>query len=161
VGFAALAIAALRYGGTLAWLTIGLIAAFAMAMGIVVSVASRIRRVFAIGFLFPFVAYGLVHYLSDHDETNIYDSKLPTTQMLKSIFQRIETREYYDRKTGEILAGYDPDAPRVGGTRRSISWHETPERRSFAILGHALMAMTCGIAGGLFALRIRDAESSG
>ena len=161
VGFIAVAAAALRYGGVLAWLTIGLVAAFALAMGIVVSVANRTRRVFAIGFLFPFIAYGLVHYLSAHDETNLYDSKLPTTQLLKSVFQGIETREYYDRNTSEILADYDPDAPQAAGPRRSISWRETPERRSFATLGHALMAMMCGLAGGFFALRIRDDKTGG
>ena len=159
VGFTALAIGSLRAGGLLAWLTIALISFAVVAMAITLCVATRAKRAFSIGFLIPFVVYGSLHYFSNHDESNIHDSKLPTTQMLKMLHDAIGTREYYDRDSGERLPSFDPDAPRSVGRR--VSWHDIPEKRPFAILGHLLMATLLGVAGGFFALLIRENSDGG
>ena len=157
VGFVGLVLASLKYGGWMAWVATGLIAVFALAMIIVVCVGNRARRAFATGFLIPFFAYLGIHYFSSKDEGNLYDSNMPTTQMVKAAYDKVRTREYYDRDTGEILVDFDPDETREpGAPRRRVSWNTTPERRSFAILGHACMALIPGLAGGFFALRVRD-----
>ena len=157
VAFIGMALSGFKYGGWLAWATTGLIAALFLAMVILVFVSRGAKRAAAIGFLVPFCAYVGIHYFSKHDESNIYDSRMPTTQLLRTVFDKIMVREYYDRDSDEILIDFDLEANRTAGpARRRVSWNQIPERHSFAVLGHAFMALILGGLGAAFAIRVRD-----
>jgi hypothetical protein len=167
--FIAISLASMRIGGVLAGVTIFATAVFATAVLIVALVAHNVRRSLAIGFLVPFLAYAVVHAASSRDELDPYgDFALPTTRSFQPLFRAFVTTTWIDFHTGKELPDYDPTADPSrhsgGGGIMSpagmVTMRETPNRATFTLLAHSLVAVLLGIAGAKFGAYIHKTENS-
>ncbi|NND97026.1 MAG: hypothetical protein HKN47_06845 [Pirellulaceae bacterium] len=147
---------ALKFAGVFAALFVATVAALSLAAAIAVMVTSDARRAFSIGFLIPFAAYSSFHYWSDtsldfHDE-----QALPTTSALEPLHDAINSRQYFDQNSGELLVDFESHPAKYAD--RPVGARDHPNRETFALTAHSLAALVCGILGGAFAVRIRDRE---
>lgn len=167
--FVGLTVASMRVGGLLAALTFTILAVAANALLIVAFVDCTRRRAFAIGFLVPLLSYAGIHVLSNRDELDPYeDLALPTTRCLQPLYQAVAKSTWVDFATGKELPGYDPatDPSRhFGGGMMSpqgmVRLRQTPDRATFTLLAHSLIAFRIGVAGAKFGLYIHHSQRAG
>jgi hypothetical protein len=162
-----LGMASLRAGGMLASAALCIAITVFLAIAIIAFVGRDQLKCFATGFLIPVIAYAGLHIAAGNAELDPYEGKLPTTRMLQPMFEVIVTRTWVDFSTGEELPDYDPAAfpMRHGGGgmmpvgMSQVTRAESPDRTTFMTLGHVLMAMLMGYAGGKFAVVIQRHQS--
>ena len=159
IAFVAMMSAAIKFGGATSSCTVVAIGAFALAMAITLCVTRGRRQAFSIGFLIPFTVYFAIHYFSTRDETNIHDSNLPTTQLIKLMHGHVSTLDYYHRKTRERIEEYDPSSSAI--PRNLVGFEFVPDKRDFAMLAHSIFALLSGIVGGTFALHAYGTQHGG
>jgi len=165
--FIALTLASMRIGGPLAAITLVTVAFFAMALLIVALVGRHLRRAFAIGFLVPFLAYAGLHSFTGHDELEPYDnSALPTTRSFQRPYVTLRTIAWIDLATGNEIPDYDPTVdPSLHSegfnSGAKVNGRETPDRATFSLLAHALIAVSLGLVGAKFALFIHNSDDGG
>ena len=117
----------------------------------------------------PFLAYAVVHAASSHDELDPYDDfALPTTRSFQPLYRAFVTTTWIDLQTGKELPDCDPTADPSrhsgGGVMMSpagmVTTRETPNRTTFTLVAHSLVAVLFGIAGAKFGNYIHNTESS-
>jgi len=149
-----LGLAGLCTGGWIASLCVLMLITAAMAFAIVAFVGHGHRRSFAIGFLIPLIIYIGVHAYVGPTELDPY-GKLPTTKLIRPIYELVVKLEYIDFNTGKSMPNYDPTKnPGLGGGGFAppVTVKETPDRTTFMTLAHALFAVTLAYVGGKFAV---------
>lgn len=108
--FTGLGLGSLRVGGMLASAFVCVAVTMCLAIAIIAFVGRDHLKSFAIGFMIPLVAYGAAHFAIGESELDPYRGKLPTTQLLRPMFDSIVTRTWIDTSTGKELPNYDPVA---------------------------------------------------
>lgn len=160
-----LGIAGLSTGGVVASIVIAVAIVVTTAFAIVAFVGRELLRSFAIGFLVPVVIYSATLFWIGNSELNPYEGKLPTTKIIRPVFELIVKREYVDVTTGKLVPDYDPTANvgiGVGGFGGSpVGVRETPDRTTFMSLAHVLLGMIFGYVGAKFAVWIERKQSNG
>jgi hypothetical protein len=153
---AGVAVATLRAGGILAPATIMLMMLATMCSGIVAFVGRCRLRAAAMGFLVPVAMYSAIVWASGLRELDPYDGRLPTSRSLAPLFEALATRTWRDAITGEIDPDYDPAIVLRGGFGGGppMVLHESPDRSSFMVLGHVLVAACLGYIGSKFAVGV-------
>ena len=160
--FAGLGMASLRMGGVVGSITVFLAIVLCMALGIVAFVGRNEPQAFAIGFLVPVIAYAAIVLAVGSSELDPYDGRLPTTRALGPLYESVVTRTWIDLTTGQEIPNYVPAKNQqagffvagfggiVGG--RQVTSREQPDRRTFMLLAHPLIALAFGYVGGKFAI---------
>jgi len=169
-----LMLAGLTTGGWFASLLLLLIIVVSTALAIVAFVGHGRRRAFAVGYLIPLFVYIAIHAYAGASELDPFAYvTLPTTKLWGPVFEQLVRRDYVDSFTGEFVAKYDPTKNQAflgggsggggfggGGGGPSFSIREIPDRKTFMLLAHALVAMALGYAGGKFALCVHYQETN-
>jgi len=187
----ALAIVSLRLateGWRMAVLTV-LFVVFAAA--VILAVVERgPRQAFAIGLALTITIYGSAIVLAGigvegrggytNREFNPAAGRLPTTRLMRPLFDAMAEVRWTEQSTGQVLSDSDaqkyqadpvawvasPQGQRLSrGGFPGISMSETPSRSLFMTIGHTWWAILLGYCGGLFARfvyvrRTREQSSS-
>ena len=155
----------MRVGGVLAAVVLALVALLAMALMIVALVGRGRRRAFAIGFLVPLLTYAAVHAFTGNDELEPYDkSALPTTQSFQRPYETFRSRTWIDATTQEPIPDYDPTVDpslHSAGLNSKVGYHDSPDRVTFALLAHGLIAVSLAFVGSRFAVYIHSHDDGG
>lgn len=158
VAFAGLGVASLANGGIIGAIMISLAMAVTMGLAIIALVNRGSRQAFAIGFLTPVVMYAGALLAAGRNEFDPDTRQLPTSMLLRPIFEVMSKKTVIDAVTGEVVPGANPtDVSRVAMTYGSSL--RILESRSFMSLGHLLIAMILGYAGAKFAVIVHRRES--
>jgi hypothetical protein len=159
----ALMIASLSVGGVVASITafIGIVAL--MATAIVAFVGYGQPRAFAIGFLLPIVVYAALILIAGPTEMDLYDGRLPTTQMLQPIHNLLVKRTYtYGGKVipKEDVKNYSTTSGGGGMMGApTLGFTEVPDRNTFMSLAHGFIGIVLGWIGGKFAVFIYHSKT--
>lgn len=155
--FFGVGMAAMCIGGVFASVVIFLAIVVTMCFAIMAFAGRGQVRAFATGFLIPILGYAVVvAYMGKHElEPRI--GKLPTSQLLRPLFETIVRKQWVDITTGEVVPNYDPkNAPGVttgsGNLVGRIASVDRPRRGTFMAVGHILIGMLLGYAGAKFAV---------
>lgn len=167
VAFIALGCAALKYANDV-WCTI--LAASVLLLVMAAAVAALVdrgrRQAMAIGFTVCAAIYGVAFWAAPLENTGMqsreldpYTGRLPTTTLLKPIFEGTVRRTWYDFQTGQELPNYDPQKPQTalgagGGPyffASNIGSREFPDRGKFMTVGHWLWVLLVSYCGARFA----------
>jgi hypothetical protein len=151
--FVALGLASLRAGGALASIMMLLAIVLTMGLAIIAFVGRGELRAFAIGFSIPVLIYAVTVVVIGPNEFHPYRAQLPTSRILAPIFGAVVDQKWIDTQTGEVVPDYDPSVgdPFAG---RDVRFSEQPDRQTFMTVGHVLIGMFFGYAGGKFAVLI-------
>jgi len=157
--FAGLGMASLRIGGVVGSITVFLAIVLCMGLGIVAFVGRNEPQAFAIGFLVPVIAYAAIVLAAGTSELDPYSGRLPTTRALGPVYESVVTRTWFDLTTGQEVPNYDPEKNQQAGVAmagfrggRTVGGREQPDRRTFMLLAHVLVALAFGYVGGKFAI---------
>ena len=153
---AGLGLAGLSTGGWMASAMLFIVIIVTTALAIVAFVGHGPFRAFAIGFLIPWLTYVGSHAYVGSSELDPY-GKLPTTKLIRPVYELLVRREYINVNTGQPVPNYDPTQKRgLGGGGFGggppINVKESPDRATFMMLAHALFATAFAYAGGKFAV---------
>lgn len=163
--FAAIAFASLRVGGLLATCTLGAVAVFTAALGIVALVDCGERRSFAIGFLVPLIAYVAVHAYAGGNQLNPFDSSaLITTRSFGPLYLAIRTVAWTETATGNVLPEYDPSTNRhvsSGFGQPAVQFSQAPDQDTFTLVAHSVVVVILGLLGANFAVYIYRTRDGG
>jgi len=168
--FVAITLASMRMGGPLAVVALIAVGLLAIALLIVALVGRDNRRAYAIGFLVPFLVYAAIHSFTGHDELEPYDDfALPTTRSFQRPYMTFRTLTWIDLATGKSIPDYDPTADPslhsggVGGigSAPKVTGRETPDRATFSLLAHSLIAVSLAVIGAKFAVLIHNSHEGG
>jgi hypothetical protein len=163
--FAAIAFASLRVGGPLAACTIGAVALFTTALGIVALVDCGERRPFAIGFLVPLTAYVAVHAYAGGNQLNPFESSsLITTRSFAPLYMAIRTVTWTETATGNVLPEYDPSTNRhisFGFGQPAVQFSQAPDQETFTLVAHSVVVVILGLIGANFAMYIYRTRDGG
>jgi hypothetical protein len=166
--FFAMGLAALKTGGVLAGLILIVAGLLSMAMAIVAFVGIGAPKAYAVGFILPVTIYAVCVAIGGQNELDPYDAKLPTAHMLRYAHQKLVTKAYIDPVTGKVIPDFDPAAQArsstITGGMMGMSGFgpgiigpsllETPDRPTFMLLAHTLLALILGWLGAKFAMRV-------
>lgn len=163
--FAGVGAAALKTGGVL--LAVLLQSAIWLFAGVaVVAIFSRDSwRAFAVGFLIGGAIYVGPVLCAGESELDPYETKLPLTQPLLSLFAAIEADAFVYEPTGERFSAWTTEVTQstdliAGGFSqprytlpdgRVVTLSEDPPRLEFMLSAHALLAIASGYVFGKFA----------
>jgi predicted PurR-regulated permease PerM len=174
----ALAIASLKYSNA-TWRTImiGVMMTVIFSSLVVAAVDRGFSQAFAIGFTLVALSYGFVVLNSSvtilnnnlNPELSFGFNRLPTTQLLRHLYNGLESGYWRDRQTGQRLPEFDPrKQPQrvkvVGGQAVPIDeFVEVPSQEHFIAIGHMWWSLLLGCIGGFFATlvyrrRVRNEE---
>lgn len=168
--YVALTLASMRVGGVLAAFTLIVIASVAVALLIVALIDRAGRRAFAIGFLVPLLSYAAVHSFTGHDELDPFGNfALPTTRSFQPLHGAFVSSTWIDFTTGKELPDYDPTADpsrHSGGgglmpANGMVTTRETPDRATFTLLAHSLIAVLIAMIGARFGVYIHNSQKDG
>ena len=161
--FVAASLASMRVGGMLAIFTFIGIALVVTAFLIVALVARDGRRALAIGFLVPLISDASIHAISDRNELDPFDDfAFPTTQSFQQPYLAFRTVTWTDTATGKVISDYDPSVDPSLHTPASfgnmampnsskVTGLATPDRDTFSLFAHSMIAVTLGMIGSAFA----------
>ncbi len=159
--FAGLGLASLRAGGVLGSITVFLAIVLTICLAIMAFVGRGQLQAFAIGYLIPVVAYAAIVLAVGKSELDPYEGKLPTSQLLKPMFRAIAKQTWINVMTGEVVPDYDPASVpnRMSGggggfSGSQMGLSEYPDRPTFMSLGHMIIAIMFGYAGGKFGVAV-------
>ena len=167
----ALLLASMRLGGAIADLTLIFAGTILVSQLIIALVARRERRAFAVGFSVAVFAYALPHAtmgLDSLDPNN--ENALPTTRSFQPLHRNLSSRSWVDNDSKEVVPDDDPrvlylkkndEKTSVRTSAGTVTMLETPSRVSFALLAHTAIALTLGVIGGCYALRVYRNEKTG
>lgn len=163
--FAAVGLASLRAGGVVGSIVVMLAIVVTMCFAIVAFVGRRSIQAIAIGFLTPVIAYAAIFLAVGKSELDPYEGKLPTSKLLRPMFELMVKRTWTNENTGQVVPDYDPatdpNRPAVGGGGffgSPMMMSESPDRPTFMSLGHLLIAMMFGYAGSKFAVAVHHRQ---
>jgi hypothetical protein len=167
--FAGLGLGSLRTGGLVASITVFLAIVLTMCLAIVAFVGRERPQAFAIGCLIPVIVYAATVRAAGQSELDPYEAKLPTSRLLLPIFRVMAKQSWANTMTGEVVPDYnpatDPDPVGVGGPFGGslMALSESPDRPTFMLIGHILIAMMLGYAGAKLAVAVhrKQRESDG
>ncbi len=148
VAVVAMGIAALKYGGLLADLFVTVTMLAVMSLAICVFVDRGRTQAAAIGFVTCVSIYALAVHAVKGRDFDPHGAALPTSKMLRPVFEGVVTRRYFDKATGEEFLNYDQAKPQ---RRVHLSGRESPNRHVFMLVGHVMWAFLFGYLGGKFA----------
>lgn len=151
VTFAGLGLASLRLAGVVGAITEFLSIILCFALGIIAFVGRNEAQAFAIGFLVPVIAYAGILLAAGKSELDPWDGKLPTSLALRPLFESVTTRKWINFGTGQEVPDYDPTKAPPG---TPVGMREQPDRPTFMLLGHVLIALLFGYVGGKFAVAV-------
>jgi predicted PurR-regulated permease PerM len=177
VGAFATGCAALKFANNPWWYVLSALALSGILSAAVIAAVDRGRpQAFALGFVICAATYGLFLVLADKGgqlsrELDPYEGRLPTTRLLRPLFELIVDRTWYESQTGKPLPGYQPAgaeaSPIYGSTAVSAAGpipyaEERPTRNEFMRLGHLLWGLLLGYLGGrlgavIYTRRVRRA----
>lgn len=157
LGLCAVGCAALKYAGDGWWtiLSTGALLLF-LAAAVTAAVDRGRPQAVATGFVLAATIYALLLYAAPRDgseqsrELDPYNGKLPTTRLLKPLFEAIVSRTWIDGNTGQEISNYDgsPSAGGFfGGMGPAVHLRESPPRESFMAIGHLLWTLLLGYFG--------------
>ena len=155
----------MRFGGTIANVTLLSAGIYVAAQLIVAFVAKNERRAFATGFLIGAFAYALPHCISGTDALDPYSNKaLPTTRGFQPLHRVFVTQTWKDHQTKAVVPDDDPrvmELKKTGGSvmitpAGMVTLHETPSRLTFSLLTHASIAFLLGFVGAAYAVHIHN-----
>jgi hypothetical protein len=156
IAMVAVAIASMKYASP-AWRTCVYTITMAIIMwAAVIAVIDRgPRQAFAIGIVLLMVIYGVLFIngtrLSEGNrELDLQYGRLPTSRVVKYLFPPTETVQWYDGRTGQLLANYDPANPPPGPQAFSRT-RRTPDPQTLMAIAHCWWALLLGYLGGRFA----------
>lgn len=164
--------AALKYAGDVWWTVLSAAALVGFLAAAVVAVVGRgPGQARAIGFVLCVGIYALLLWSAkvgngQNRELDPYDGRLPTTKLLKPVFESLVVRTYIDAFTGKEMTNYNPPPGTVLGNSGTIISQETPDRGQFMAIGHLLWAVLFGYLGSRFAAwvdrrrRVRDSSEA-
>lgn len=146
-----------------------------IAFAVIAIVDSGRRQAFATGFVAAIVVYTAVFFLTPGNELDPYEGKLPTTMLLRPLFEATTKQTWTDLVTGEELPDYVPTPaisaarggtitePGTGGIPvvRSVGLSESPNRAQFMSIGHIFWAALFGYLVGKFALHVFGRRNTG
>ena len=169
VAFLAIAIASLRVGGVLATSFLAFASLCFLALSIVALVARDRRRAFAIGFVVPFTLYATIHYMSTWNELDPHDeNSLATTQAFRPLFDVFVNQSWTENLTGKELSEFtlnpesvpqpEPGVLYVSQSGTAGIMTERPDRSTFMLVGHCLLASVAGFVGGKFAVFVHASD---
>jgi hypothetical protein len=146
-------LASLRAGGALAAAALCIGSTAIVAISIIAFVGREKPKCFATGFLIPLIAYGAFYAAAGTDELDPYYGTLPSTRMLRPVYDVVVARSWVDLNTGDDLPDYQPatyPARHEGGLLpagvSAVKRSESPDRKTFMSVGHMLLAMLLGYA---------------
>jgi hypothetical protein len=135
-------------------------------------VAQGSRRAAALGCTGAMAAYGLALFLSapwgspiaENREFNPSTGRLPTSLLLRSLYERVADVGWVDIRTGKQAAEFSASAAVNAGDSATITTGEIPDREIFMVIGHCWWALALGCVGGVAARqfyqrRIRERHS--
>jgi len=175
--------ASLKFANDYWLIIVSLTTFFAFIAAAIVALIDRgSRQSIAMGFILAGVVYGglLSSQASDGDQNRAvvrnpefdpYDGKLPTTRIMRPLFEAVSVDWYLDRATGKRINEYQlPPGATIdryadwggmggggGGMRAQAPKTgfgyagQTPDREHFMPIAHCLWALLFGYAGGHFA----------
>ena len=152
----AFAVAGLSSGGIAGSLFLILSFTIVTAFAITAFVARGHLRSYSIGFIVPALLYATVLFVAGETELDPYDGKLPTTSLVKPLFESMVKTGYVDPTTGKVVQDYDPTKPfgGMGGGGMGgggVTLVEIPNRTTFMSLAHAILVLIFGYVGAKFA----------
>jgi predicted PurR-regulated permease PerM len=159
MAIAALAIASVRHASDGWQTTIVSVALVTFCVAAILALADRgPRRALAIGCAVCMLAYGLAILFSaplgssiaENREFNPSTGRLPTSRLLRALYERVEEIGWVDVRTGKP-ADAEPSAnasPNAGDSMTTTTG-EIPDRESFMVIGHAWWALVLGCVGAL------------
>ena len=173
--FAGLGIAGLCAGNILAAIFMSVAFLALSALVIVAFVRRDLWQSFSIGFVIPVFVYSSVVMIAGDAEFDPYEGKLPSTKLVRPLFELVVKRQYTNLLTGEVIPDYDPTQPPsapglgvggVGGFGGGFGGGgagllETPDRATFMSLAHVIIAMLLGYVGAKFGTCIHQPQSTG
>ena len=155
------AIASLSSGGIVA----SLFLTFAMALVAIFAISAFVGRIelrtYAIGFIVPVFLYSLILFMFGASEFDPCEGKLPTTKLMRPLFEGMVTNEYIDQ-SGRVIKDFDPSKTPISGGGfgpPAITFRETPDRITFMSIAHTILAMFGGYHGGKFATFVGKQQS--
>jgi hypothetical protein len=124
-------------------------------------VANGPRRATALGVTISMAAYGLALFLSaplgsaiaENREFNPSTGRLPTSILLRSLYERAADVGWVDVRTGKQADEFSSNASVNAGDSATITTGEIPDRETFMVIGHSWWALALGCIGGLCARR--------
>jgi hypothetical protein len=151
----AFAVAGLSSGGIAGSLFLILSFTIVTAFVITAFVARGHLRSYSIGFIVPALLYATVLFVAGETELDPYDGKLPTTSLVKPLFESMLKTGYVDPTTGKVVQDYDPTKPfgGMGGGGMGgggVTLVEIPNRTTFMSLAHAILVLIFGYVGSIF-----------
>jgi len=157
IGFVAISCAALKYAGEV-WatcLSVGVILLF-MGAAVTAVVDRGPLQARAIGLTLFMGIYGVLFWscpthanYEQSTELDPYTGRLPTSKLLKPLFETLVSRNYLDGSGKKV----GPPTPGIGfGGIGGISMSESPDRGQFMAIGHLLCALLLGYLGSRVAL---------
>jgi hypothetical protein len=160
----ALAVASVRHASDGWQTTIVSVVLVTFCVAAILAIADRgPRRAAAIGCAICMLAYGLAILLSaplgssiaENREFNPSTGRLPTSRLLRSLYERVEEIGWVDVRTGKPAA-YEQSASASLNAGDSIitTTGEIPDRETFMVIGHAWWALLLGLLGGWLAWHI-------
>lgn len=171
VALTALAIVSLRSACD-AWLTVIMTGSLlAVFIAIIAVAADRgARQAFAVAFALVSVGYFAFVTMWPPQtfaiqvgppEYDLYQGRLPTTQLLRHVFNAISTKRWIDSSTQQEIPNFDPANPSlpIGNLQpwqspvfpSTANLVEFPRRENFIRIGHLWFALLFGYLGGRFA----------
>jgi hypothetical protein len=155
--------AALKYAGEVWWTVLSAAMLVGFLVAVIVAVVGRgPGQARAIGFVLCVGIYAVLIWSAQvgrgngqNRELDPYEGRLPTTKLLKPLFEKLVARTWFDSFTGNEVPNYSPP-PGVGvsgmGIGGAMYVRESPDRGQFMAIGHLLWAVLFGYLGCRFAV---------
>ena len=165
VSFLAVGCVALKYPNEWWWVALSSCTLLVFLTALVAVLVDRgSRQAMAIGCAVCMATYGVLVWSSADREFDPYSGRLPTTQIMKPLFQAIVAVTYHDMNTGKLLADYDPSSAPTNAPLNVYSL-ESPDRGQFMLISHLLWALLLAwfgarVACALYARRIREQQAT-
>jgi hypothetical protein len=155
--------AALKYAGEAWWMVLSAVMLVGFLAAVIMAVVGRgPGQARAIGFVLCVGIYGVLIWSAQigrgngqNRELDPYEGRLPTTKLLKPLFELLVVRTWIDTFTGKEVPNYNPPPedgnPGMGFFPGAMGSRESPERGQFMAIGHLLWAVLFGYLGSRFA----------
>lgn len=170
MAISAVAIASFRHASD-GWQTAivgGTLVVFCIA--VIMSIADRgPRRAASVGCAIAMSAYALALLLSaplgnpisGNREFNPSTGRLPTSILLRHLYEHVAEIGWVDVRTGKPVADLHASPSLNSGDSATTTSGEVPERETFMVVGHAWWALLLGLGGGATArwIYVRRASS--
>lgn len=172
VAFAGLACVSLKFANDWYWVGLSSVAMMSFMAAVVVACVGRGEgQAFAIGFLICLTLYGgFLLFAGRERELNIYAGTMPTTRLMRTVYDAIATKEYLvignifatEAEAAAYLAKFqaslgdgpaDPDARAfaLSFASRGVETSTKPDILNYTSIAHLWWAMLLSYLGGRFA----------